>query len=281
MEQPMQEPRQLDINVFDFNPLLREKLIRMRNYLIEHPLTGYDNLGYILENNSIESVYDNASGVYIGFRPAISLYGRNLKLYSVPFKGPRGDHYHEYLEQEEAFVWLYCDNDSYNPSTKRCIFNAFNADTAQYIEEQYLIKKQMYNFSVNGNAHNIYPTNEPELFIQEQANDQSKQRIVLRIPSDEAKDITVMNEIKSKVQDQQALLLLETIFTKDSGLLNSSDIDKFDELSKSGMYTSGNYKTILEQESRFLDLFGILTRTEAYQILSQIHGLETGLIINM
>lgn len=281
---------QIFLDLFDDDVLLKDKLIRMRNFLMHQNLSD-DLRGFILENNELDEVFVDGSGFRESgqrtrketsyFRPAISLDGKNLKLYTVPSFGNRGGNSrHEILTLYESPAWIFCDVDSFEKNTKFCHFTPYNTVTAQYVEEQWNLGKKKYSFSLKIDNkkvdYNISSTKDPTVFVQKRSLDKTIQRDVLRITNKEAREMQIKREIKSLAPKHSSARDLLNVL-----LESPLDITKFDTLfeDNNSKYNSVNYELLIEQRNIFNDNYGNLTRLEAYHIMSELESLNSTLII--
>ena len=288
----MDKPKtvELDLKSFSEDIALRETIRRTRDELLKLEFSD-DIRGYFLENNIVERALYDGSGIltedeqtnknYAYFRPAVTLVGKDLKLYTVDPSGSRGGNTrHATLPTYQAAAWVFCDVDSFDKKSKRCHFTPYSTVTAQYVEEQYASGRKNMKFSLKINERKVdyivKPTDDPEVFIQERVSDPTINRYVLRIPNDEAREMQIKRELRAlapKRSDGRALL--------DVLLQTNLDISQYDALYESDepTYKSVNYGILLQQRDVFNDNYGTLTRAEAYHIMSDLKTLDSEIII--
>lgn len=295
-------PIELDISAFESNPVIIQKLFRLRDYYNKNHsnhVRSYgesDTAGYILENNDLDYAYVDGSGImpmetyipprdesneYTQFRPAFTLKHGKLRLYTVGSFGARGGHtHHLILPMYKPVAWVVCDVESYNPKTKECIFTAFDDLTAQHVEAQHQSGQKLYKFSLlfdnNKVNYEIRSTDDPEVFIQYRVDDKNRRRHVLRIPNEKARILTVKNEIRLAVPDKSSeKILLNTV------LEENLNVTKFDKLYEEDQYKSRDYHDLILQKDMFDREYGYLSRDEAYYIMSYFGGLDTEIVIDV
>jgi hypothetical protein len=239
--------------------------------------------GYILEHENIDTIVKDKSGILINiyFRPAIKVENNKLILYNVLTNSiASGTLAHKILPSYKTISWVYCNNAATDVPIKQRFFKAFDYNTAHYIESQYQSGKKEYTYTINiGTSTVIYKLRalvEPGLFIQERLDGNGGSRYVMRLNTQEAKLLTVKNELRAAFPKNFCLKnLIEVVLNSD---INVTEIDK---LYHAREYVSVNYSELIDQANMFDHEDGNLNRQEAYYIMEQYNAIDTGLIINL
>lgn len=293
------EGKRINIDSFDRFPILKSKLIRTNDYMktakwrndYRYNPESKLPVGILLEDKEVDYSLENAGGLvpeketlfgsfYTPFRGAIGCIRTLNSLFIICDVDRKNTSNYVVYDKAEVYIWVYCNDNTYDSKTKTCTFTAFDPLVVQHIEEGAMKKAPIYwNLGTGGDVrkYKISPTTDPRIFIQERIDNPNLQRTVLRIPLDEAKELVIKADIKAgirkKPSEEVPNLALEVVTN------SPIDVDRYDVLYKQGKYRSENYRKVLEQEKVFERLFSPIKKSDVYELLRTHDAFEKGLLI--